>query len=106
MANEFDVIVIGGGPAGYVAAIRSAQLGMNTALVDDFIGKQGKPVLGGTCANVGCIPSKALLESTEAYENIVKSSKIHGISVNEVTVDVAAMVTGEDPVAKMTFSLW
>ncbi|HBA33996.1 MAG TPA: dihydrolipoyl dehydrogenase [Gammaproteobacteria bacterium] len=98
MANEFDVIVIGGGPAGYVAAIRSAQLGMNTALVDDFIGKQGKPVLGGTCANVGCIPSKALLESTEAYENIVKSSKIHGISVNEVTVDVAAMVTRKDKI--------
>jgi len=68
MADVYDVIVIGGGPAGYVAAIRAAQLGLKTACVEKWINKQDKPALGGTCLNVGCIPSKALLESTELYE--------------------------------------
>ena len=60
--QTYDVLIIGAGPAGYVAAIRAAQLGMKTACIDDFIGKDGKPALGGTCLNIGCIPSKALLD--------------------------------------------
>ena len=98
MAKEYDVVVIGGGPAGYVAAIRSAQLGLNTALVDDFIGKKGKPSLGGTCANVGCIPSKVLLESTEAYEEILNNSKTHGITVTGVEVDISRMIARKDKI--------
>ena len=65
MADVYDVVVIGGGPAGYVAAIRAAQLGLKTACVEKWINKQDKPALGGTCLNVGCIPSKALLDSSE-----------------------------------------
>ncbi|TNC91276.1 MAG: dihydrolipoyl dehydrogenase, partial [Thalassolituus sp.] len=61
MSKKFDVVVIGGGPGGYVAAIRSAQLGLKTACIEKWVNKEGKPVLGGTCLNVGCIPSKALL---------------------------------------------
>ena len=68
MSDNYDVIVIGGGPGGYVAAIRAAQLGLKTACVEKWINKQGKPALGGTCLNVGCIPSKALLESSEKFE--------------------------------------
>ena len=67
MPDTYDVIVIGGGPAGYVAAIRAAQLGLSTACVEQWINKQDKPALGGTCLNVGCIPSKALLESCLLY---------------------------------------
>ena len=70
MSKQFDVIVVGAGPAGYPAAIRCAQLGMNTAIVDNFKGKDGQPALGGTCLNVGCIPSKALLDSSEHYEHV------------------------------------
>lgn len=98
MSKEYDVVVIGGGPAGYVAAIRSAQLGLSTALVDDFIGKQGKPALGGTCCNVGCIPSKVLLESTEAYEDIINNSKTHGITVKGVDVDISKMIARKDKI--------
>ena len=67
MAEKFDLIVIGGGPGGYVAAIRAAQLGLKTACVDKFTGKDGKPAPGGTCLNVGCIPSKALLDSSKHF---------------------------------------
>jgi dihydrolipoamide dehydrogenase len=67
MSKDYEVIVIGGGPAGYVAAIRCAQLGMKTACIEKWIDPQDKPALGGTCLNVGCIPSKALLESSEIY---------------------------------------
>ena len=63
MTKQFDVVVIGGGPGGYIAAIRAAQLGFNTACIDEWKNKQGGPALGGTCTNVGCIPSKALLQS-------------------------------------------
>ena len=66
--REFDVVVIGGGPGGYIAAIRAAQLGLNTACIDEWKGADGKPALGGTCTNVGCIPSKALLQSSENFE--------------------------------------
>ena len=67
MATKFDVVVIGGGPAGYHAAIRSAQLGQNTACIDKWINKDGVPSLGGTCLNVGCIPSKALLDTSQKF---------------------------------------
>jgi len=67
MAETFDLIVVGGGPAGYIAAIRAGQLGMRVACVDSGVGVEGKPSLGGTCLNVGCIPSKALLESSEHF---------------------------------------
>ena len=70
MSNKaFDVVVIGGGPGGYIAAIRAAQLGLNTACIDDWKNDKGGPALGGTCTNVGCIPSKALLQSSEHYEH-------------------------------------
>jgi len=81
MSDKFDVIVIGAGPAGYVAAIRAAQLGLKTACVDAFTGKDGKQALGGTCLNVGCIPSKALLDSSRQFWNITHNFPVHGISV-------------------------
>lgn len=96
MSKDYDVIVIGAGPAGYVAAIRCAQLGLKTACVDDWLDKAGKPVLGGTCLNAGCIPSKALLESTELFERMQKEVKGHGISADGVTVNVAEMVAHKD----------
>jgi dihydrolipoamide dehydrogenase len=103
MAEKFDVIVIGAGPAGYVAAIRCAQLGIKTACVDDWVGKQGKPSLGGTCLNVGCIPSKALLESSELFETMRDHNQLHGIVHKGVTADVPAMVARKDKiVAELT----
>ncbi|GBE07184.1 dihydrolipoyl dehydrogenase [bacterium BMS3Bbin11] len=88
MEKHFDVIVIGAGPAGYVAAIRCAQLGMRTACVDDWLDQQGKPMLGGTCLNAGCIPSKALLESSEYYIDLLDSSVHPGISIKDITLDL------------------
>ena len=79
MSDKYDVAVIGAGPAGYVAAIRCAQLGFNTVCVDDFTGRDGKPSLGGTCLNVGCIPSKALLDSSEQYHRVKHEFGVHGI---------------------------
>jgi len=96
--DKYDVIVIGGGPGGYVAAIRCAQLGMKTACIDKWINKQGKPALGGTCLNVGCIPSKALLEDSEQFEHISKHSNEHGISVKDVHMDIAAMIARKDKI--------
>ena len=89
---SYDVIVVGAGPAGYVAAIRCAQLGMKTACVDRWINEQGKSSLGGTCLNVGCIPSKALLESSEHFEQIENHIHGHGISVSDVKIDVKKMI--------------
>ena len=100
MTTHFDVIVIGGGPAGYVAAIRCAQLGMKTACVDQWIDKQGDAALGGTCLNVGCIPSKALLESSEKYADLLEHSELHGISAKSVKVDVPRMVARKDGIVK------
>ena len=77
MSQQFDVIVIGAGPGGYVAAIRAAQLGLKTACIEKWIGKDGKPSLGGTCLNVGCIPSKALLESSFKFEEASHDLKLH-----------------------------
>ncbi len=103
MAQTFDVIVIGAGPAGYIAAIRAAQLGLKTACVEEWTSPAGEPALGGTCLNVGCIPSKALLESSEQYEHAVKGLAGHGITVSGVKVDVARMVARKEGiVAKMT----
>jgi dihydrolipoamide dehydrogenase len=96
MTDNYDVIVIGAGPAGYVAAIRCAQLGMTVACVDAWLGRDGKPALGGTCLNAGCIPSKALLESSRLYNRLQQGMDTHGIAVAGVTLDVAAMMESKD----------
>ena len=100
MANNYDVIVIGAGPAGYCAAIRCAQLGMSTAVVDDFVYKDGQPALGGTCLNVGCIPSKALLDSSEQYHKVSSELSAHGITAQGVSLDVEQMIARKDRVVK------
>lgn len=92
MSGTYDVAVIGGGPAGYVAAIRCAQLGLSTVCIDDWKNGEGKPSLGGTCVNVGCIPSKVLLESSENYERIQHNFPAHGITVEGVKLDMATML--------------
>ena len=96
--SKYDVIVIGAGPAGYVAAIRCAQLGMKAACIDDWCDSEGNPVPGGTCLNAGCIPSKALLESSELYEQAGGELERHGIKTNDVTLDVAAMIANKEKV--------
>ncbi|MEE9333597.1 MAG: dihydrolipoyl dehydrogenase [Granulosicoccaceae bacterium] len=98
MNKKYDVIVIGAGPAGYVAAIRAAQLGLKTACVEKWINKQDKPALGGTCLNVGCIPSKALLESTELYDQARHKFADLGINVGELSVDVPKMIARKDKI--------
>ncbi|MEX0732473.1 MAG: dihydrolipoyl dehydrogenase [Aquisalimonadaceae bacterium] len=100
MAKAFDVIVIGGGPAGYVAAIRCSQLGLSTAVVDEFVWKDGEAALGGTCLNVGCIPSKALLDSSEQYHKVSHQLGAHGITVGDVKLDVEQMIARKDKVVK------
>ena len=89
--ESFDVVVIGGGPAGYVAAIRAAQLGFATACVDAFT-RDGKASLGGTCLNVGCIPSKAMLDSSEKFEMLQHEFAEHGITVQGAQVDLNTML--------------
>ncbi|TJZ65418.1 dihydrolipoyl dehydrogenase [Chitiniphilus eburneus] len=96
MSQQFDVIVIGAGPGGYVAAIRAAQLGFKTACIDEFKSKEGKPSLGGTCLNVGCIPSKALLESSENWERIEHKFAAHGITVEGARFDIKKMLERKD----------
>jgi dihydrolipoamide dehydrogenase len=98
MANEYDVVVIGSGPAGYVAAIRCAQLGFKTACVEKWLNKDSKTVYGGTCLNVGCIPSKALLDSSHKYVEAQQHFSAHGISVGKVEMDVPAMIGRKDKV--------
>lgn len=100
MAEKFDVIVIGGGPGGYVAAIRAAQLGLKTACVDKFTGKDGKPAPGGTCLNVGCIPSKALLDSSKHYYHLLHDYPEHGIEVSKPSLDIEKMIKRKDGVVK------
>jgi dihydrolipoamide dehydrogenase len=97
MTEQYDVVVVGGGPAGYVAAIRSAQLGMKTACVDQWINPEGRAVLGGTCLNVGCIPSKSLLESSEHFARAGELLD-HGIQVSGVALDLAAMMARKNRV--------
>ncbi|HWA14509.1 MAG TPA: dihydrolipoyl dehydrogenase [Burkholderiales bacterium] len=98
MAKSFDVAVIGAGPGGYTAAIRAAQLGLNTVCIDEWKNARGKPSLGGTCLNVGCIPSKALLESSENYERALHKFADHGITVKDVAVDVPTMLARKDKI--------
>ena len=98
--DAFDVFVIGGGPGGYIAAIRAAQLGLKTACADDWRGGDGKPALGGTCTNVGCIPSKALLQSSEYYEQAGHHFADHGVKVKGLDLDLAQMLKRKDKVVK------
>ncbi|NVK43501.1 MAG: dihydrolipoyl dehydrogenase [Oceanospirillaceae bacterium] len=100
MSDKFDVIVIGAGPGGYVAAIRAAQLGLKTACVEKWVDGKGAPVLGGTCLNVGCIPSKALLESTHRFHDMKAHAKDHGIAASDVQMDVKKMVARKDTIVK------
>ncbi len=98
--QTFDVVVIGAGPGGYIAAIRAAQLGMNVACIDDWKNAAGGPAPGGTCTNVGCIPSKALLQSSEHYEHAARHFGEHGIGLSDLRIDVARMVARKDQVVK------
>jgi dihydrolipoamide dehydrogenase len=98
--KSFDVVVIGGGPGGYIAAIRAAQLGLATACIDEAKGADGRPALGGTCTNVGCIPSKALLQSSENYEAAGHHFAEHGVKVKGVELDLKTMLARKDKVVK------
>ena len=100
MSKQFDVIVIGGGPGGYIAAIRAAQLGFSVACIDEWKNAQGGPALGGTCTNIGCIPSKALLQSSEHYEHAGHHFADHGIEVKGLSLDMAKMMGRKDTVVK------
>ena len=91
MSKNFDVVVIGAGPAGYVAAIRAAQLGMTVACIDDWKNHDGSLSYGGTCLNAGCIPSKALLESSELVHRAKHEFAAHGIDTGSIKVDLARM---------------
>jgi hypothetical protein len=91
MSKKFDVVVIGAGPAGYIAAIRAAQHGMSVACIDEWQNRDGKYAFGGTCLNAGCIPSKAMLESSELYHRAAHEFKKHGISTGELGMDIGAM---------------
>ena len=100
MSKNFDVVVIGGGPGGYIAAIRAAQLGFTTACIDDWQRADGKPALGGTCTNVGCIPSKALLQSSENYDHAGHAFADHGIKVNGLSLDLGKMLGRKNKVVQ------
>jgi dihydrolipoamide dehydrogenase len=100
VADAFDVVVIGAGPGGYIAAIRAAQLGFKTACIDDWKTADGKPAPGGTCTNVGCIPSKALLQSSENFEHAGHAFAEHGIEVKSLALDVARMLARKDKVVR------
>jgi dihydrolipoamide dehydrogenase len=98
--KSFDVVVIGGGPGGYIAAIRAAQLGLSTACIDEAKGADGKPALGGTCTNVGCIPSKALLQSSENFEQAGHHFAEHGVKMKGLELDLKVMLARKDKVVK------
>ena len=98
MSNFYDVIVIGGGPAGYHAAIRAAQLGMSTACINMMVDKEDKPVLGGTCLNWGCIPSKALLDASHKFVEAQHEFEDMGIKTGKVSADVPRMIARKDEV--------
>src|SRR4051812_45758211 len=93
MADKYDLVVIGAGPGGYVAAIRAAQLGFKTACID-------RQYFGGTCLNVGCIPSKALLDSSERFYEAKNKLSHHGIKVGDVSIDIGAMIARKNQVVK------
>ena len=96
--KNFDVVVIGGGPGGYIAAIRAAQLGFNVACIDEWKNAKGGPALGGTCTNVGCIPSKALLQSSEHFEHAGHAFAEHGIGLKDLSIDVSRMLARKDKI--------
>jgi dihydrolipoamide dehydrogenase len=98
MSEKYDVLVIGSGPAGYVAAIRAAQLGLKTACIEKWLDDDGKTKLGGTCLNVGCIPSKALLDSSYKYHETQSALEVHGIKVGKSSLDVPAMIARKDKI--------
>jgi dihydrolipoamide dehydrogenase len=98
MSRKYDVVVIGGGPAGYHAAIRCAQLGLNTACIDKWLNDEGAPVLGGTCLNVGCIPSKTLLDTSQKYVEATSEFESMGIISKDVSVDVPAMISRKNKI--------
>ena len=100
MSENYDVVVIGAGPAGYHAAIRAAQLGLKVACIDAALGKDGKPALGGTCLRVGCIPSKALLDSSRQFHNLTHLFGDHGIAAKDPTIDVPTMIGRKDKIVK------
>jgi dihydrolipoamide dehydrogenase len=100
MASHFDVVVIGAGPGGYIAAIRAAQLGLATACIDEWSNAQGGPAPGGTCTNIGCIPSKALLQSSEHYEHAGHRFKEHGIRIQGLALDLAQMQARKSAIVK------
>ena len=100
MSKQFDVVVIGAGPGGYIAAIRAAQLGMNVACIDEWKNAAGGPAPGGTCTNVGCIPSKALLQSSEHFDHARHHFADHGITATGVSMDVGKMTARKDAVVK------
>jgi len=100
MANSFDVIVIGAGPGGYMAAIRAAQLGLSTACIDEWKNEKGGPAPGGTCTNVGCIPSKALLQSSENFDQAGHHFADHGIGLSNLSIDIKKMLGRKDTVVK------
>ncbi len=100
MSEQFDVVVIGGGPAGYVAAIRAAQLGLKTACIDSYRGKDGRPAFGGTCLNVGCVPSKALLDSSKHFHHLQHSYAEHGIHAEQARIDVPTMISRKDKIVR------
>src|SRR5512140_1855825 len=103
MAQTFDVVIIGAGPGGYIAAGRAGQLGLKTACIEGWKNAKGELALGGTCLNVGCIPSKALLASSEEFEKANHHLDEHGISVSGVKIDVGRMQARKDAiVGKMT----
>ncbi|HEY4072315.1 MAG TPA: dihydrolipoyl dehydrogenase [Herbaspirillum sp.] len=100
MSKNFDVVVIGGGPGGYVAAIRAAQLGFNTACIDEWKNDKGGPALGGTCTNIGCIPSKAMLQSSEHFEHAGHAFADHGIEVKGLSLNLGQMLARKNAVVK------
>lgn len=100
MAKQFDVVVIGAGPGGYIAAIRAAQLGMSVACIDAWSTADGKPAPGGACTNVGCIPSKALLQSSEYYEQVNEHFEDHGIEAKDVKLKLNKLLGRKDSVVK------
>ncbi|MGH6961723.1 MAG: dihydrolipoyl dehydrogenase [Dongiaceae bacterium] len=100
MSESFDVVVVGGGPAGYPAAIRAAQLGMKAACIDAWVNRDQTPAFGGTCLNAGCIPSKALLESSEIWHRAHHEFAAHGVKVGDIKLDLAQMLKRKDTVSR------
>ena len=100
MSESYDVVVVGGGPAGYPAAIRAGQLGMKTACIDAWVNRDKTPAFGGTCLNAGCIPSKALLESSELWHRAHHEFAAHGLKVGDLKLDLAQMLKRKDTVSR------